>query len=197
MEMVSHRILYSWTKKTLKVNEGVSAFENDATQIKNIVKSLKAGKNKVKNMVFDEPSQTLFFFCVDENKKQVKIFSYDVASDFTQHKNSPLRPNYEILIGNTDATKARMMGIHSGIAFFFIQSHIVFISMESGELIDRSRAEKGMNWFDKANPGSFLNYKAGVLTSFKPKGMPGFAQNFLPELSLKMKKLVFAKKASS
>lgn len=89
-----------------------------------------------------------------------------------------------------------MMGIHSGIAFFFIAEKIAFISLESGEFMGRSRAEKGMNWFDKAT-GSFLNYRSGILTSFKPKGLPGFAQNFLPALAPKMKKLVFAKKASS
>jgi hypothetical protein len=36
-----------------------------------------------------------------------------------------------------------------------------------------------------------------VLTEFKPRGLPAFAQNFLPEIDPKMKKLVFAKKASS
>jgi hypothetical protein len=146
-------------KKTLKVNQGVSAFENDAENIQNIVKSLKAGKNKLKSIVFDETSQTLFFFCVDKEKKTLKLFFYDANNGYTQHKNSPRRPNFELLITDDKIEEIGMMGVNSGIVYLFIEKNIVFISLDSGELIGKSEAQKGLNWFDKANPGSFLNYK--------------------------------------
>jgi hypothetical protein len=125
-------------------------------------------------------------------KKTLKIFSYDAANGYAQHKNSPVRPNYEILIPDSKVECVEMVGVKSGIVFLMIDNFIVLISLDSGELIERSEAQKGLNWFDKANPGSFLNYSSGVLTEFKPKGIPNFAQNFLPEIAPKMKKLVFA-----